>query len=160
MPRHKLCGRGLPKVLGLLDFNLPETLAERTLKSTRIHVGQDSYPFDTTCILAIMTSRATFDAFLTEKPLDTAKSLQQYEMECMKMFGKDFQVTYRLACFSYLEQYDMKRITKFFLSEKRAQECVIGLMDGTISYRDARTKLVWPYVKYRLAKLGLRLYNE
>jgi len=78
----------------------------------------------------------------------------------MNMFGKDFAVAYRLACFSYLEQYDMKRVTKFFLSEKRVQECMIGLMDGTIRYRDARIKVLWPYLRYLLAKLGLPLYNE
>jgi len=76
----------------------------------------------------------------------------------MNMFGKDFAVAYLLAC--YLEEYDMKRVTKFFLSEKRVQECLIGLMDGTIRYRDARIKLLWPYLKYLLAKLGSSLYNE
>ena len=68
VPRHKLCGGALTsKVLDLLDFKLPETLIERTVSSTRIHVGQDSYPFETSRTLAIMTSRAPSDAFLTEK---------------------------------------------------------------------------------------------
>jgi flavin-dependent dehydrogenase len=72
VPRHKLCGGGLTsKVLGFLDFKLPDTLVERTVTSTRIHVGQDSYPFETTRTLAVMTSRASFDAFLTEKALET-----------------------------------------------------------------------------------------
>ena len=40
--RHKLCGGGLTsKVPRLLDFKLPEALVERTVNSTRIHVGQD-----------------------------------------------------------------------------------------------------------------------
>ena len=364
VPRHKLCGGGLTsKVLGLLDFKLPETLIEQTVNSTRIHVGQESYPFETSRTLGIMTSRAPFDAFMTEKAREagaevidenpvlrveidashvevstrngryrsklvigadginspTARSthlysrwkplqvtyaiesevivgeravldfiganryfdlyfgvspagygwvfpkndhltvgvgcrlsrlrdvrmlfdaltqaipllrnfpipsptaqlipiggaakvpiignrvmlagdaagfaepffgegihfailsgqiaantaanacqndkygtelLQQYELECEKTFGKDFDVAYHLACFSYLEQYDMKRVVKHLFSEKRVQECMIGLMDGTIRYRDARTKLAWPYFKYRLDKLGLPVYND
>ena len=364
VPRHKLCGGAITsKVLTLLDFKLPDTVVERTVNSTRIHVGQDNYPFETTRTLAILTSRTSFDAFLTEKALEagsevadanpvlkvetdpsnvevttkngryrsklvigadgitgptarsthlhsrwtppqiayaiesevivgeravldfvganhyfdlyfgvspagygwvfpkndhltvgigcrlsklgdarllfetftktipflkdykipypkahlvplggaarvpiagnrvmlagdsagfaepflgegiyfailsgqiaakaatnacendkfTAKSLQQYDTECMHMFGKDLQVAYRLACSSYLQQYNMETIAKFFLSEKRAQECMIGLMDGTIRYRDARVELMWPYLKYRLSRWGLRLYNE
>jgi len=89
-----------------------------------------------------------------------ASSLRRYEIECMDRFGKDFDVAYRVACFSYLEQYDMNRVTNFFLSEKRVRECMIGLMDGTIRYRDARLKLVWPYFKYQLAKFGLPLYDK
>jgi len=88
------------------------------------------------------------------------KSLQQYERECMEMFGKDFDVAYHLASFSYLEQYDMKRIVKHFFAEKLVQECMVGLMDGSIRYREARAKLVWPYFKYRLDKLGLPIYND
>jgi flavin-dependent dehydrogenase len=86
--------------------------------------------------------------------------LQQYRRDCMNGFGKDFEVAYRLACFSYLEQYDMNRVAKFFISEKSVQECMISLMDGTVRYRDAQARLMWPYLKYRLSKLGLPLYNE
>jgi geranylgeranyl reductase family protein len=362
IPRHKLCGGGLTaKVLGLLDFKLPEELIERTVKSARIHVGSEEYSFETNQPLVYMTSRAKFDAFLTEKageagseiidetpvikvetndsyveittkkgryrsklligadgvggptrstclnsrwipqqvayaiesevtvgersvidfigngryfdlyfgvstagygwifpkddhltvgvgcrlsklrdahslfdaftkgipalrnsdiptpkahliPLGGAvkvptvsnrvmlagdsagfaepllgegiyfsilgaqiaartairacqsskydvKFLRQYENEHAEMFGKDFDVAYRVACFSYLEQYDMARFARFFFSEKRVQECMIGLMDGTIRYRDAQMKLVWPYFKYRLAKLGMPFYS-
>jgi flavin-dependent dehydrogenase len=105
-----------------------------------------------------MAAKAATNACQNDKY--SAKSLHQYETECMQMFGKDLQVAYRLACFSYLEQYDMKRLARFFLSEKRVQECMIGLMDGTIRYRDARIKLMWPCLKYRFAKLGFPLYNE
>lgn len=364
IPRHKLCGGGLTtKVLGLLDFKLPETLIERTVNSTRIIVAQECYPFETNRTLAIMTSRTTFDAFLTEKALEAGaevletnpvlrvetngshaevttkngryhsklvlgadgvngptarsthlysqweptqvtyaiesevmvgekavlnflgpnryfdlyfgvspagygwifpkndhltvgvacrlsklrdarllfesftksipllrnfeiprptaqliplggaasvpivgnrvmlagdaagfaepffgegiyfailsgqiaaiasanacqddkydtKSLHHYEQECMKTFGKDFDVAYHLACFSYLEQYDMNRIAKYFFAEKRVQDCMIGLMEGSMRYRDARTKVAWPYFKYRLAKLGLPIYRD
>jgi geranylgeranyl reductase family protein len=358
IPRHKLCGGGLtPKVLGVLDFKLPEELIERTVKSARIHVGSEEYSFETKQPLVYMTSRAKFDAFLTGKageagsevideepvlkietndsfveittkkgryrsrlligadgvggptrstclhsrwvpqqvvyaietevtvgersvadfvgngqyfdiyfgvsaagygwvfpkddhltigvgcrlsklrdahslfdafakgipalrncdipipkahliPLggaakvptvsnrvmlagDTAgfaepllgegiyfsilgaqtaadmalracqsgkydeKFLGQYEKEHAEMFGRDFDVAYRMACVSYLEQYDIGRVARFFFSQKRFQECMIGLMDGTIRYRDAQMKLAWPYFKYRLAKLGM-----
>ena len=364
VPRDKLCGGGLTcKVLDLLDFKLPETIVERVVSSTRIHVDHETYSFETGRPLAIMTSRAPFDAFLTEKaaeagtevldanpvlrieissshvevitknaryrsrlvigadgingvtpkstrlhphwdpmqvtyaiesevmvgergvlaygepneyfdlyfgvspagygwifPKDdhltvgvgcrlselrsgrqlfdgftqdipllrnfetpspraqliplggaarvpvvgnrvmlagdaagfaepffgegiyfailsgqiaakaaaiacqndefSSESLQQYERECMRIFGKDFEVAYHLACFSFLEQYDMKRIVRHFFSERCVQQCMVGLMDGSIRYREARAKLVWPYFKYRLDKLGLPIYSD
>jgi len=86
--------------------------------------------------------------------------LQRYELECMERFGKDFDIAYHLACFSYLEQYDMKRIVSHLFADRRVQECMIGLMDGTISYRETRAKLLWPYFKYRLDRLGLPMYND
>jgi len=68
IPRNKLCGGGVtPKVLSLLDFSLPRELIERSVRSARIHVGDDSYDFETERTLVYMTSRAPFDAFLTEK---------------------------------------------------------------------------------------------
>ncbi len=78
---------------------------------------------------------------------------------CRKAFGIDFDVACRVACFSYLEQYDMERVAKFFFSERKVQECMVGLMDGSLRYRDVRAKLAWPYFKYRLAKLGLPFYS-
>ena len=74
-------------------------------------------------------------------------------------FGADFDVAYRVARFSYLEQYDMDRVARFFFSERSVQECMVGLMDGSLRYRDAQVKLAWPYFKYRLAKLGLPFYS-
>lgn len=85
--------------------------------------------------------------------------LRRYEQRCREAFGADFDVAYRVACFSYLEQYDMDRVARFFFSEKSVQECMVGLMDGSIRYRDAQLKLAWPYLKYRLAKLGLPFYS-
>jgi len=59
VPRDKLCGGGLTcKVLDLLDFKLPETIVERVVSSTRIHVDHETYSFETGRPLAIMTSRA------------------------------------------------------------------------------------------------------
>ena len=81
--------------------------------------------------------------------------LNRYEQRCRNAFGTDFDVAYRVACFSYLEQYDMDRVAKFFFSERKVQECMVGLMDGSLRYRDVELKLAWPYFKYRLAKLGL-----
>ena len=52
----------------------------------------------------------------------------------------------------------MKRIIRFFLSEKRVQERMIGLMDGTVRYRDVRIMLMWPIVKYRFDKVGLPIH--
>jgi geranylgeranyl reductase family protein len=83
------------------------------------------------------------------------KFLGTYGKQCRGAFGVDFDVAYRVACFSYLEQYDMERVARFFFGEKKVQECMVGLMDGSIRYRDAQAKLAWPYLKYRLAKLGL-----
>lgn len=85
--------------------------------------------------------------------------LAQYYRECHERFGCDFDVAYEVACFSYLEQYDMDRVAKFFFRDKLVEECMIGLMKGTIRYRDAKKKLAWPYFKYRLSKLGLPFYN-
>jgi flavin-dependent dehydrogenase len=48
-----------------------------------------------------------------------ARFLRQYEKGYMERFGKDFDVAYRVACISYLEQYDMRRIASFFFSERR-----------------------------------------
>ena len=85
--------------------------------------------------------------------------LDRYEQRCRNAFGTDFDVAYRVACFSYLEQYDMDRVAKFFFSERKVQECMVGLMDGSLRYRDVELKLAWPYFKYRLAKLGLPFYS-
>jgi geranylgeranyl reductase family protein len=85
--------------------------------------------------------------------------LKRYEQRCRRAFGADFDVAYRVACFSYLEQYDMNRVARFFFSERKVQECMIGLMDGSLRYRDVQGKLVWPYLKYRFAKLGLPFYS-
>ncbi len=85
--------------------------------------------------------------------------LGSYERRCREAFGADFDVAYRVACFSYLEQYDMDRVGRFFFSEKSVQKCMVGLMDGSIRYRDAQIRLAWPYLKYRLAKLGLPFYS-
>jgi geranylgeranyl reductase family protein len=81
--------------------------------------------------------------------------LNRYEQRCRRAFGADFDVAYRVACFSYLEQYDMDRVAKFFFSERKMQECMVGLLDGSIRYRDVKLKLAWPYFKYSLARLGL-----
>jgi geranylgeranyl reductase family protein len=85
--------------------------------------------------------------------------LRSYERRCREAFGADFDVAYRVARFSYLEQYDMERVARFFFSERRVQECMVGLMDGSLRYRDAQVKLAWPYFKYRLARLGLPFYS-
>ena len=60
---------------------------------------------------------------------------------------------------TYFEQDDMDRVARFFFEEKKFQECMVGLMDGRIRYRDAGVKLVRPYFKYRLARLGLPIYS-
>lgn len=85
--------------------------------------------------------------------------LGSYERRCREAFGADFDVAYRVARFSYLEHYDMDRVGRFFFSEKGVQKCMVGLMDGSIRYRDAEVKLAWPYFKYRLARLGLPFYS-
>ncbi len=85
--------------------------------------------------------------------------LGSYERRCRGAFGADFDVAYRVARCSYLEQYDMDRVGRFFFSEQSVQKCMVGLMDGSIRYRDAQIKLAWPYFKYRLAKLGLPFYS-
>jgi len=88
-----------------------------------------------------------------------ANFLQAYKKAWRDAFGVDFDVAYQVARFSYLEQYDMERVARFFFGERKVQECMVGLMDGTLRYRDARLKLAWPYFKYRLAKLGLPFYS-
>ena len=85
-----------------------------------------------------------------------ANFLRSYEKQWRKTFGTDFDVAYHVACFSYLEQYDMDRVARFFFAEKKMQECMVGLMDGTVRYRDVRAKIAWPYLKYSLSKLGLQ----
>ena len=85
------------------------------------------------------------------------KFLSEYERRCRKAFGADFDVAYRIACLSYLEQYDMDRVSHFFFDNQKFQECMVGLMDGSLRYRDVQVKLAWPYFKYRLARLGFPL---
>jgi flavin-dependent dehydrogenase len=85
------------------------------------------------------------------------KFLLTYERMCRKAFGADFDVAYHIACLSYLEQYDMDRVSHFFFDNPKFQECMVGLMEGSLRYRDARTKVAWPYFKYRLARLGFPL---
>lgn len=87
------------------------------------------------------------------------KFLTSYVRRCHKEFGRDFDVAYRVACFSYLEQYDMDRVARFFFSEKKVQECMVGLMEGTLRYRDVQAKLAWQFLKYQVAKLGLPFYQ-
>jgi geranylgeranyl reductase family protein len=87
------------------------------------------------------------------------KHLEVYERLCGGTFGKDFDVAYRVACMTYLEQDDMQRAARFFFDEKTFQDCMVGLMNGRIRYRDAKVKLVWPYLKYRLARLGISFHS-
>jgi geranylgeranyl reductase family protein len=82
------------------------------------------------------------------------RSLAKYERMWKKAFGVDFEVAYDIACMSYLEQYDMDRFAQYFFDEKKMQECMVGLMDGSVRYRDVKVRLLWPYIKYRLARLG------
>ena len=88
-----------------------------------------------------------------------ASFLKSYHERWRKEFGTDFDVAYHVACFSYLEQYDMDRVARFFFKEKKMQECMVGLMNGSVRYRDVRRKIAWPYVKYSLSKLGLPFYS-
>ena len=83
------------------------------------------------------------------------QSLSNYERRCEAEFRVDFDCAFRLARASYLENYDMERLAKFFFSDERFHDCMIGLMDGSIRYRDVKTKLARLYLKYRLAKFGL-----
>jgi geranylgeranyl reductase family protein len=85
--------------------------------------------------------------------------LRLYQERWRKAFGKDFDVAYHVACFSYLEQYDMERVARFFFGEKKMQECMVGLLNGTVRFREVRRKIAWPYVKYSLSKLGFHLYS-
>jgi flavin-dependent dehydrogenase len=88
-----------------------------------------------------------------------ANYLRTYEKQCHAVFGIDLDVAYRVARFCYLDNYDMERATKFFFAEKKVRQCMVGLIDGSIRYRDAQTKLLWPYLKFSLMKLGLPIYN-
>ena len=85
--------------------------------------------------------------------------LAAYEQRCRTAFGKDFDVAYRVARMTYLEQDGMDRVARFFFEERKFQECMVGLMDGRIRHRDARVKLVRPYFKYRLARLGVPFHS-
>ncbi len=85
--------------------------------------------------------------------------LRSYEERCRDAFGIDFDVAYQVARFSYLDKYDMDRVARFFFAERKVQECMVGLIDGSLRYRDVRLKLAWPYLKYRLARLGFPLYS-
>lgn len=82
------------------------------------------------------------------------ESLASYEQQCRRAFGVDFDFAYQLAKTSYLEQYDMDRVGKFFFADRRFKESMVGLMDGTVRYRDLPLRLMWPYLKYRLSTLG------
>jgi len=84
-----------------------------------------------------------------------ANFLKSYEQQWRRDFGTDFDVAYRVACFSYLEQYDMERVARFFFADRRMLECMVGLLEGSIRFRDVRARIAWPYLKYSLAKLGL-----
>ena len=84
-----------------------------------------------------------------------AQFLSKYERHCESAFGADFDFAFRMARQSYLENYDMDGVAKYFFSHKKFHECLVGLMNGTIRYRDLQTKLAFLYFKYRLAKLGL-----
>jgi hypothetical protein len=53
----------------------------------------------------------------------------------------------------------MERVAQFFFGDKRVLESMVGLMDGTLRYREVRARIAWPYLKYRLAKLGLPFYS-
>ena len=86
--------------------------------------------------------------------------LSKYEKLCHETFLDDFNVAYWLARASYLEQDNIDSFSRFFLGEKRVQECIIGLLDGSTSYREAQRKLSWPYFKYRLARLGMPIYSK
>jgi flavin-dependent dehydrogenase len=84
-----------------------------------------------------------------------AQFLTKYRALCQEAFLDDFGTAYWLARTSYLEQDNMDSFSKFFLREKHVQECIVGLLDGSITYREAQRKLSWPYFKYRLARLGM-----
>ena len=82
------------------------------------------------------------------------KFLSRYSEKCDRAFGSDFRAAYRLARSSYLENYDMERLAAFFFSDRKFQSCMIGLMDGSMRYRDVPAEMAFPYLKYRLAKIG------
>jgi geranylgeranyl reductase family protein len=88
-----------------------------------------------------------------------SKFLSRYERYCRDAFGLDFDVAYKIARTSYLEEYDMDRVACFFFGDRKVQHCLVGLMEGSLRYRDAQKQLAWRYFKYRLAKLGLPFYS-
>ena len=77
LPRNKLCGGGVtPKVLKLLGFGLPDELIEYTARSTRIHVGEGCFNFETDRTLVYMTSRTRLDSFLADKAVEAGAELK------------------------------------------------------------------------------------
>jgi len=62
----------------LLDFKLPEELVECTTRSTRIHVGDKCFSFEHDSPLVYMTSRASFDGFLTDKAVEAGAELRDH----------------------------------------------------------------------------------
>jgi geranylgeranyl reductase family protein len=88
-----------------------------------------------------------------------SETLGEYERRWRGAFGVDLDVALRVARMSYLEQYDMERVARFMLAERKVQECMFGLMDGSLRYRDVPMRIAWPYLKYRLARLGLPFYS-
>jgi geranylgeranyl reductase family protein len=84
-----------------------------------------------------------------------ADSLRDYQRRCETEFEADFRFAYQLARLTYLENYDMDRVGKFFFSKTKFHECMVGLMDGSLRYREIRWKLAWLYFKYRLEGLFL-----
>jgi hypothetical protein len=47
--------------------------------------------------------------------------LKSYEKQCRDEFGVDFDVAYHVARFSYLEQYDMELVARFFFAERKGK---------------------------------------
>ena len=80
--------------------------------------------------------------------------LSKYTERCRAAFQSDFDMAYRMARVSYLEQNDMERVARLFFSNRRFQEFIVGTVDGSVRYRDAPVKLAWLYFKYRLSKIG------
>ena len=77
MPRNKLCGGGVtPKVLKLLDFELPQEIVESAPRSGRIHVGPNCFTFHSKNPLVYMTSREKFDTLLARKAEDAGAELK------------------------------------------------------------------------------------
>jgi flavin-dependent dehydrogenase len=105
-------------------------------------------------ILGGQIAAETAEAACRTERFDT-RFLSQYRERCEATFGTDFKAAYRLARSSYLENYDMDRVSTFFFSDSRFHDCIVGVMDGSMRYRDVQNRLAMPYLKYRLAKLGL-----
>jgi flavin-dependent dehydrogenase len=80
--------------------------------------------------------------------------LQTYPDRCRDAFQEDFDMAYRMAKAAYLERNDMDRVARLFFSNKKFQAFMVGVMLGSVRYRDARLKLAWPYLKYNLSRLG------